>query len=260
MAWIEIHQHLKEHRKTRKFKNLMGITRAQAIGHLTMLWLWGIDNTDDYGIIQDADYDDIAIACDYHDDSQLIVNSLIEAGFLEKDEKGGKLFIHDFEDYIGRLKETKKRHREAQKRYSDKSKSNTNDGQADGQADGPNDGLKIANLTVPYRTLPSPSPKDNNIEIEDFFNVVSDLYENKRGRSKVGKAQKTILHKLGLEIIMNCINAYDKYVKAENKRGFNLRYKDASTFFNSGYKDYLANPDTNKPIRPPLTIVVEERD
>jgi len=90
LAWIEVHQHLKEHRKTRKFKNLMGITRAQAIGHLIMLWLWGIDNTDDHGIIMDADYDDIAIACDYHEDSQMIVSALITAGFLEKDEKDGK--------------------------------------------------------------------------------------------------------------------------------------------------------------------------
>ena len=153
----------------------MGITRAQAIGHLTMLWLWGIDNTDDYGIIQDADYDDIAIACDYHDDSQLIVNSLIEAGFLEKDEKDGKLFIHDFEDYIGRLKEQKKRHREAQKRYSDKSKSNSNDGQADSQ----DDGHAIANLTVPYLTVPSPISKDIIILCPDESDLISTLEQVK---------------------------------------------------------------------------------
>ena len=165
MAWIEIHQHLKEHRKTRKFKNLMNITRAQAIGHLVMLWLWGIDNTDDYGLILDADNDDIAIACDYHTDSQLIVSALITSGFLEKDEKDGKLFIHDFEDYIGRLKVLKKRHREAQKRYADKSK-DTNDDQADSQDDGQSDGLndarKIANLTVPYLTVPNLNTNNNN--------------------------------------------------------------------------------------------------
>ena len=153
----------------------MGITRAQAMGHLVMLWLWGIDNTDDYGIIQDADYDDIAIACDYHDDSQLIVNSLIEAGFLEKDEKDGKLFIHDFEDYIGRLKEQKKRHREAQKRYSDKSKSNSNDGQADSQGDD----HAIANLTVPYLTVPSPISKDIIILCPDESDLISTLEQVK---------------------------------------------------------------------------------
>ena len=157
----------------------MGITRAQAMGHLVMLWLWGIDNTDDYGIIQDADYDDIAIACDYHNDSQLIVNSLIEAGFLEKDENDGKLFIHDFEDYIGRLKEQKKRHREAQKRYAIKSKSNPNDSHADGHADNHNDspfdGLKIANLTVPNLTVPSPIPKDIIILLPDESDLICTL-------------------------------------------------------------------------------------
>jgi len=179
MAWIEVHQHLKEHRKTRKFKNLMGITRAQAIGHLIMLWLWGIDNTDDCGIIMDADYDDIAIACDYHEDSQLIVSALITSGFLEKDEKEGKLFIHDFEDYIGKLKEQKKRHREAQKRYSERLKVNENDNQHDCQADD----HAIANLTVPYRTLPYltvPSPnKDIIILLPDESDLISTLEQIK---------------------------------------------------------------------------------
>ena len=162
MAWIEVHQHLKEHRKTRRFKNLMGITRAQAIGHLIMLWLWGIDNTDDHGIIMDADYDDIAIACDYHDDSHLIVNALITAGFIEKDEKNDKLAIHDFEDYIGRLRDQKKRHREAQKRYADKSKVSQTDSQADGQNDARMMVTGCANLTVPYLTVPNLDTYNNN--------------------------------------------------------------------------------------------------
>jgi len=162
LAWIEVHQHLKEHRKTRKFKNLMGITRAQAIGHLIMLWLWGIDNTDDHGIIMDADYDDIAIACDYHEDSQMIVSALITAGFLEKDEKDGKLVIHDFEDYIGRLREQKKRHREAQKRYADKSKGSHTDSQADSQNDARMMVTGCANLTVPYLTVPNLDTYNNN--------------------------------------------------------------------------------------------------
>ena len=174
MAWIEVHQHLKEHRKTRKFKNLMGISRAQAMGHLVMLWLWGIDNTDDCGIIQDADYDDIAIACDYHGDSQVIVNSLIEAGFLEK-EGADKLFIHDFEDYIGRLRKYKERHREAQKRYSMKSKNNPNDGQDDGHADGHSDHHKIANLTVPNLTVPSPIPKGIIVLLPDESDLMTTL-------------------------------------------------------------------------------------
>jgi DnaD/phage-associated family protein len=162
LAWIEVHQHLKEHRKTRKFKNLMGITRAQAIGHLIMLWLWGIDNTDDHGIIMDADYDDIAIACDYHEDSQLIVSALITAGFLEKEGKGEKLVIHDFEDYIGRLREQKKRHREAQKRYADKSKGSHTDSQADSQNDARMMVTGCANLTVPYLTVPNLDINNNN--------------------------------------------------------------------------------------------------
>lgn len=235
MAWIEVHQHLKEHRKTRKLKNLMGVTRAQAMGHLVMLWLWGIDNTDDYGIIQDADHEDIAIACDYHGDSQVIINSLIEAGFLEK-EASGKLFIHDFEDYIGKLRAHKKRHREAQKRYAEKSKSNTNDdhadSHADGQADSPNDGLKIANLTVPYLTVPSPIPKK---DIEDFFDSAWKLYPKKEGKGQVSKTQKDKLYKIGIEEIGRAVARY-----IQSKEGTDKKFlQNGSTFFNSGYIDYM---------------------
>jgi len=241
MAWIEVHQHLKEHRKTRKFKNLMGITRAQAMGHLVMLWLWGIDNTDDYGIIQDADYDDIAIACDYHDDSQLMVNSLITAGFLEKDEKDGKLFIHDFEDYIGRLKEQKKRHREAQKRYADKSKSNTNDGHADNQDDGQSDGLKIANLTVPNLTVPSPIPSK---DIVSSFESIWKLYPKKEGKGAVKKTQQEKLYKIGVDEITRAVSRYVKAKSGEDKKYLQM----GSTFFNSGYVDYLdKNYQEDKP-------------
>ena len=101
---------------------------------------------------------------------------------------------------------------------------------------------------------------DKDTYIDDFFKNVWLLYPNKKGVGKVHKTQKKILHKLGIEKITNCIESYKQYVESERKRGFDLRYKDGSTFFNSGYEDYLSTPEQDKPTRPPLTIVVEDRD
>ena len=62
MAWIEVHQSLPSHRKTSKLMRELGVkTRAQAVGHLVMLWLWALDNAPT-GNLRELDPDDVADA------------------------------------------------------------------------------------------------------------------------------------------------------------------------------------------------------
>ena len=96
--------------------------------------------------------------------------------------------------------------------------------------------------------------------IEEFFKTIWSLYPNKKGVGQVSKSKKVELYKVGLSEITNCINSYKKHVEAQRKTGFDLKYQNGSTFFNSGYKDYLTSSQLDKPIRPPLTIIVEDRD
>jgi hypothetical protein len=42
MAWIEAHQELAHHPKIRRLARELGVPKAQAIGHLLMLWLWAV--------------------------------------------------------------------------------------------------------------------------------------------------------------------------------------------------------------------------
>lgn len=93
------------------------------------------------------------------------------------------------------------------------------------------------------------SIKDTPIYIDDFFKTVWSLYPNKKGIGDVSKLQKSKLYKLGLDEITKCINDYIKYVTAQRKTGFDLKYQNGSTFFNNGYKDYLSTNQVDKPIR-----------
>lgn len=70
-------------------------------------------------------------------------------------------------------------------------------------------------------------------EIEDFFESVWKLYPVKQGKGAIGSKQKKILYDLGYDVLKKCI---DRYMATNPKDGF---VKHGSTFFNSGYIDYL---------------------
>jgi len=86
------------------------------------------------------------------------------------------------------------------------------------------------------------------VDAESFFREHWSTYPNKKGQ--VSKTQKEKLFKLGDEL-KRCISRYLAYVDSERKRGFDLQYKNGSTFFNNGYKDFLDSVfATNKPDTP----------
>ncbi len=77
----------------------------------------------------------------------------------------------------------------------------------------------------------------NNINntLVDFFNAIWKLYPKKEGKGQVSKTQKEKLAKIGLEEMSRAIERY-KRAKAGTDRKF---LQNGSTFFNSGYVDYL---------------------
>lgn len=70
-------------------------------------------------------------------------------------------------------------------------------------------------------------------EIEFFFESIWELYPSKKGKASISDAKKKVLYSIGFDTIKNCI---DRYVKDKEEW---RPYKDGSTFFNSGYVDYL---------------------
>lgn len=73
-------------------------------------------------------------------------------------------------------------------------------------------------------------------EVDSAFERLWKLYPVKKGKGKVSKTQKNKLYKIGEEKITKCIIRYQKYIEDNNKQNFIM---NGSTFFNSGYIDYL---------------------
>jgi hypothetical protein len=112
MAWIESHQELANHPKTKRLARALGISRVQVIGHLHMLWWWALDYAQD-GNLNGYSNEDLADAAMWEGDPDQFVAALIGcginngAGFLEIDSDNN-LLLHDWYEYAGKLIERRK--------------------------------------------------------------------------------------------------------------------------------------------------------
>lgn len=113
MTWIESHDTLAQHPKTRRACRILSIAAPQMIGHLHLLWWWAMSYADD-GDLGDFDERDIADAAQWDGDPALFVEALTDCGpgespgFLDRDPDTGRLMIHDWDEYAGKLVERRR--------------------------------------------------------------------------------------------------------------------------------------------------------
>lgn len=80
------------------------------------------------------------------------------------------------------------------------------------------------------------TPKVSKKEIDEHFEKIWKLYPSKKGKGRVSDTKKKELHKVGFETLEKCIDRYiDELEKDKDWR----KPQNGSTFFNSGYVDYL---------------------
>lgn len=98
------------------------------------------------------------------------------------------------------------------------------------------------------------SKEDNNVHsgemhdtesLDDFYESIWDLYPLKKGKGKVSKTKKQVLQRIGYEQIKRCV---ERYVSEINSTGKQKYMMHGSTFFNSGYVDYLDENYETPPI------------
>ena len=72
-------------------------------------------------------------------------------------------------------------------------------------------------------------------DADAFFETIWKLYPRKRGKDRISDAKKKVLYLIGIDEMTRAIDRYEKDLKKESWR----KRQDGSTFFNSGYVDYL---------------------
>lgn len=97
MSWIQAHQELGSHYKTKRLARTLDITVPQAVGHVMLLWWWCVDYAPD-GNLEGFDHVEIAEAAQWPGDPEAFVEALqgcgrIGPGFLDG------LKINDWAEY-----------------------------------------------------------------------------------------------------------------------------------------------------------------
>lgn len=144
--WIESHQELARHPKTRKAARLLGISRVTMVGHLHFLWWWSLDFAQD-GSLDNFDDDELAEAAEWEGDPADFVAALAEAGFIDSTRA-----LHDWHDYAGKIIEQRKANAEKQKRWRERKKIDTS---PPANANVTVTSRSRNGATVPNRTVPN---------------------------------------------------------------------------------------------------------
>lgn len=100
MSWIPSHQELSRHPKTLRLVRQLGQTMPETIGQLHLLWYWCMDFAQD-GDLSKHDFADVTQAMMSQAEPEKLRDALLECDFL--DEEGGRLMVHDWNDYGGKL-------------------------------------------------------------------------------------------------------------------------------------------------------------
>lgn len=148
--------------------------------------------------------------------------------------------VSNWEKYqnVERLEELKEQNRERQQRFRDRKKLENNSNVTLTLP------LRDSTVTVTEQNKNKNKNKNNNksaIE-EELFEKLWKLYPRKMGKGSVSKKSKEAISKIGEERMISAINRFKDDMERQNRP--TDMYPYGSTFFNSGYLDYL---DEEKP-------------
>jgi hypothetical protein len=96
MAWIELHDTVRESHKIYQLMEKLKIKRRDAIGMVSMLWTWALTAAPD-GNLTEFPLRALAEAVDWGKSPETLLNALIDSGWIDRDES--EIFIHDWDEY-----------------------------------------------------------------------------------------------------------------------------------------------------------------
>ena len=141
-------------------------------------------------------------------------------------------------------------------------KADENPNSIDGKSEMYNDGKSEMNNIYLYKnnntdtktdtyTCSSADSHDNvdHPSDDEFFESIWMLYPRKKGKNKVSKIQRKKLHKIGYDILSQCIDNYKREIELHGTQEQYIQH--GSSFFNKGYEDYLPDVEpSSTAIRP----------
>lgn len=255
MAWLQVHQTLKDHRKLFDAADQLEITPPHMIGLLVSFWLWALDNAPT-GSLNDITPRMIARAAQWDGDPEKLAQTLIRAGWIDLKEDE-TLEIHDWYEYAGKLIDQRQaeKERSRNRRAAAAASADATSGVSTPTAGRPTGNRRKAGGRVDQsrvdktrddKTPPSPSGEgsdgDKKPIIEVRFDEFWKAYPKKTGKQYALKAWSKI--KPTAELHEKIMQAVDAQKRSDQWRRDNGRYiPNPATWLNGGYWD---NEEVNR--------------
>ena len=97
MAWIKIHQSIATNRKILQAADRLRISEAQMIGHMTLVWLWSIENAQN-GVLPVSE-EMIRKVAGYPKAGRAFVDVLVECDLLRRNPESGYQVVN-YDEHI----------------------------------------------------------------------------------------------------------------------------------------------------------------
>lgn len=256
MAWIQVHQTLKDHRKIYAAADALDVEPAHALGLIVSFWLWALDNAPS-GSLDGISNRMIARAAQWTGSADEFVEALKNADLLDETADGG-LELHDWQEYTGSLIEKREsekirsRNRRAAAKEKAAGATETTAGQ---NADTPQTSQQKTDGRVEYSRVEysrvdniggnnTPLPPDVQTE---RFAAFWKLYPKKQGKGAAEKAWKKI--KPTAELFDRIMAAVGAAKLSEQWQRENGRYiPNPATWLNEKrWDDELPTPSYSQP-------------
>ncbi|WP_287827100.1 hypothetical protein [Oscillibacter sp.] len=249
MAWLQVHQTLKDHRKLFDAADELEIQPVHMMGLLISFWMWALDNAPT-GDLDGITPRMIARAAQWDGPAEKLSTALIRAGWLDEDGDSGKLMIHDWYEYTGKLIDQRQAEKERSQRRRAAAAASANGNTDDQQttAGQPPDGRKKARGRVdqsrPDQTREGKDPPPPSAEgetagksaIEVRFAEFWSAYPKKVAKQYALKAWKRL--KPDADLHDKIMRAVEAQKRSEQWRRDNGRYiPNPTTWLNGGQWD-----------------------
>ncbi len=133
MAWLEVHQGLREHRKLYACADSLDVKPTLMLGMLVSFWLWALDNAQN-GKLEGVSNRTIARAAMWPEKrADKLVSALIACGWI--DQIDDILVIHDWDEYTGKLMDRREADRERKRKKKEEKRQNASGIPADAPGD-----------------------------------------------------------------------------------------------------------------------------
>jgi hypothetical protein len=161
MAWVSVHEQLRDHRKVRDLMRELSCSRQEAIGTLVMLWTWAINNADKFGNLFNTTETDIEDGIMSRGQSGgRVVDALVKTAWIDQ-ISSTQYCLHDWDVWQKHWYDAiDKRERDSERKRRERA--NKSDCPMDSHKDSPVDGHAVFPRTVHPDVRPSPSQHRHN--------------------------------------------------------------------------------------------------